>query len=60
MQPRTRSSVFARSLVDAATVRPMMNALLEMKRARVRGVVLTAPVAEPVLVPVEVAPLKAA
>ena len=37
MQPRTRSSKFVRSLVDAATVRPMLSALLEMKRARVRG-----------------------
>jgi hypothetical protein len=44
MQPRTRSTKFVRSLVDAATVRPMLSALLEMKRARVRGgVVVAAP-----------------
>lgn len=57
MQPRTRSSKFVRSLVDAATVRPMMFALLEMKRARVRsGLEL---VAQPQPQPVQT-PLKAA
>ncbi len=34
MQP-TRSSVFIRHLVEAATARPMLNLLLEMKQARV-------------------------
>ncbi len=48
--------MFVRSLVDAATVRPMLFALLEMKRARMTGAVV-APPAPPIL---EVAPLKAA
>jgi len=55
MQPRSRSTNFVRSLVDAATVRPMLFALLEMKRARLGAE--AAPVSQPLL---EVAPLKAA
>lgn len=57
MQPRTRSSKFVRSLVDAATVRPMLSALLEMKRARVRGVIAASAQMQPP--PVEL-PRKAA
>lgn len=58
MQSRTRSNMFVRSMVDAVTVRPMLSALLEMKRARLRSTVVeVAPAAAPV---VEVAPLKAA
>lgn len=57
MQPRTRSANFVRSLVDAATVRPLLFALLDMKRARVHGAVVAAPVQPPV---VEEAPRKAA
>jgi hypothetical protein len=51
MQPRTRTSKFVRSLVESATVRPMLFALLDMKRARVLG----GAVAAPSLPPVEVA-----
>lgn len=57
MQPRSRSTKFVRSLVDAATVRPMLFALLEMKRARLSGAEVAPPVSQPIL---EVAPLKAA
>jgi len=34
-QPRPRATLFIRHLVDAATVRPMLNLLLEMKQGRV-------------------------
>ncbi|MBL9104616.1 MAG: hypothetical protein JNL82_26970 [Myxococcales bacterium] len=57
MQPRTRSAKFVRSLVDAATVRPMLSALLEMKRARMHSPVVQVAPVQPL--PVEV-PLKAA
>ena len=35
MQPRPRSDIFIRHLVNAATVRPMLNLLLAMKQGRV-------------------------
>ncbi|MBA3548405.1 MAG: hypothetical protein H0T76_18130 [Nannocystis sp.] len=35
MQPSPRSDVFIRHLVDAATARPLLNRLLEMKQGRV-------------------------
>lgn len=35
MQPSPRSDVFIRHLVNAATARPMLNFLLEMKQGRV-------------------------
>lgn len=34
MQPSPRSDVFVRHLVNAATARPMLNFLLEMKQGR--------------------------
>lgn len=58
MQLATRSTKFVRFMVEAATVRPMLSALLEMKRSRVRAPVVTAPL-EPTR-PLEVVPLKAA
>lgn len=63
MQPRTRSTKFVRFMVEAATVRPMLSALLEMKRTRVYGAVIAAPVqpSMPMSQPmVADAPLKAA
>lgn len=36
MQHRTRSESFVRNFVDAATVRPLWTALLEMKQSRAR------------------------
>jgi len=63
MQPRTRSTKFVRFMVEAATVRPMLSALLEMKRTRVYGAVVAAPVqpSMPMSQPmVADAPLKAA
>lgn len=60
MQPRSRSTKFVRSLVDAATVRPMLSALLEMKRARVRDAVVTMEVAPPAEMLAAATPLKAA
>jgi hypothetical protein len=53
MQPRPRSDVFIRHLVDAATARPMLNLLLEMKQGRV----LHSPVAAPAPAPERTAPL---
>lgn len=43
MQPRTRPTQFVRFMVEAATVRPMLSSLLEMKRARVYGAVVATP-----------------
>lgn len=55
MQLRTRPDAFTRSLVDAVTVGPFLNALLGMKRAR-----SARPVPMPELAPMPVATPKAA
>jgi hypothetical protein len=47
MQPRPRSDVFIRHLVNAATARPMLNFLLEMKQGRVLHTPAAAPAPAP-------------
>lgn len=46
MQPRPRANLFIRHLVDAATVRPMLNLLLAMKQERVQLTPSAAPAPE--------------
>jgi hypothetical protein len=58
MQLRTRPDAFTRSLVDAVTVGPFLNALLGMKQARLRSARPAAPMPE--LAPMPVATPKAA
>jgi hypothetical protein len=63
MHLRTRPDAFTRSLVDAVTVGPFLNALLCMKQARVRSTLVVpmaelAPMSE--LAPMPVATSKAA
>lgn len=53
MQPRPRSDIFIRHLVNAATVRPMLNLLLAMKQGRVPIV----PAAVPAPMPERALPL---
>jgi hypothetical protein len=55
MQPRPRSDVFIRHLVNAATARPMLNLLLEMKQGRVLRTPVAAAVPAPA--PERAAPL---
>lgn len=54
MQPRPRSDIFIRHLVNAATVRPMLNLLLAMKQGRVPIV----PAADPAPMPAPALPLE--
>jgi hypothetical protein len=54
MQPRPSSDVFIRHLVNAATVRPMLNLLLAMKQGRVP----IAPPAVPAPMPERALPLR--
>ena len=59
MQPSPRSDVFIRHLINAATARPLLNRLLEMKQGRVFHTAVLAPVSAPALAPApeRIAPL---
>lgn len=46
MQPSPRSDVFIRHLINAATARPLLNRLLEMKQGRMFHTPALAPVPE--------------
>jgi hypothetical protein len=55
MQPSPRSDVFIRHLVNAATARPLLNRLLEMKQGR--GLHAPVPAPAPAPTPERIAPL---
>lgn len=55
MQPSPRSDVFIRHLINAATARPLLNCLLEMKQGRMFHTPALAPALAPA--PVRIAPL---
>lgn len=57
MQHLVRPTVFARALSNAVTVRPLLTALREMKRARIRDAQVAAPAPAPLP---ELAPQRAA